>query len=213
MTKAGIAPKQIASAIAIDYPDLQWIMQDIYNLCHELKAELMRGKSSIEAMLYELETKGFEFNYQLDENGHITLLFFAHPQSLFLLKRYSDILLMDCTYKTNRFRMPLLDILGSTGLNHTFFVGFVFLSGETEEDYSSALKMLHEIMNVQEITFPNVIVTDKDQGLMNAIRSIFQLSYNLLCGWHINKNVLSYSRDLKLHEKGSEEEDSFMRQW
>ena len=86
MTKASIAPKQIASAIAIDYPDLQWIMQDIYNLHHELKAELMRGKSSIEAMLYELETKGLEFNYQLNENSHITLLFFVYSQSLFLLK-------------------------------------------------------------------------------------------------------------------------------
>ena len=109
--------------------------------------------------------------------------------------------------------MPLLDILGSTSLNHTFFIGFVFLSGETEEDYSSALKILHEIMNIQEITFPNVIVTDKDQGLMNAICSIFPLSYNLLYDWHINKNVLSYSHELKIYEKESEDEDAFMTQW
>ena len=90
---------------------------------------------------------------------------------------------MDCTYKTNCFHMPLLDILGSTGLNHTFFVGFVFLSSEIEEDYFSTLKMLHEIMNVQEITFSNVIIIDKDQGFMNTIHSIFSLSYNLLCSW------------------------------
>ncbi len=164
-------------------------------------------------MLYELEVNKFEFNYQLDEDGHITLLFFAHPESLILLKQYSEVLLMDCTYKTNCFHMPLLDILGCTGLNHTFFTAFVFLSGETEEDYSCALKMLREVMNTREIAFPGVIVTDKDQGLMNAVRNIFPISKNLLCGWHINKNVLSYGRELKIYEKESKDEDAFMTQW
>src|SRR3954452_19142819 len=119
---------------------------------------------------------------------------------------------MDCTYKTNRFHMPLLDILGSTGLNRTFFAAFIFLSSEKEEDYSYALKILQEVMNVQEIAFPDVIVTDKDRGLMNAISCVFPQSHNLLCGWHINKNVLAYSRELKIH-KGNKEEDSFMSQW
>ena len=65
--------------------------------------------------------------------------------------------------------MPLLDILGSTGLNHTFFAAFVFLSGETEEDYLYALKMLHEVMNTREIAFPGVIVTDRELALINAL--------------------------------------------
>ena len=55
---------------------------------------------------------------------------------------------MDCTYKTNRFHMPLLDILGSTSLNRIFFAAFIFLSGKTEEDYLHALKILQEVMNV-----------------------------------------------------------------
>ena len=162
MTRAGIAPKQIASALSIESPDLIYTMQDIYNLYHKLRAELLEGWSPIEAMLHELEKGKFEFNYQLDQDDHITLLFFAHPESLILLKQYPEVLLMDCTYKTNRFRMPLLDILSCTGLNHTFFATFVFLSGETEEHYSSALKILHGIMNTCEISFPNIIVTDKE---------------------------------------------------
>ncbi len=210
LMKSGIAPKQIASAIAIENLDIPWTIQDIYNVRRELKAELLEGRSPIEAMLHELETNKFDFNYQLDQDGHITLLFFAHPESLLLLKQYPEVLLMDCTYKTNRFHMPLLDILGYTGLNHTFFAAFVFLSGETEEDYSCALKMLREVMNVHEISFPGVIVTDRDQRLMNTVRDIFPQSQNLLCGWHINKNVLSYGRELEIYEKNSKEEDSFM---
>jgi hypothetical protein len=51
-----------------------------------LKAELLEGKLPIEAMLYELEVNTFEFNYQLDKDDHITLLFFAHSKLLILLK-------------------------------------------------------------------------------------------------------------------------------
>jgi hypothetical protein len=109
--------------------------------------------------------------------------------------------------------MPLLDIIGSTSLNHTFFVAFVFLSGETEEDYSYALKMLKKVLDIQETPYPGVVVTDKDQGLMNAIDNVFPQSHNLLCSWHINKNVLSYSRELKLFERESDEEESFLAQW
>jgi MULE transposase domain len=163
-------------------------------------------------MLYKLEVGKWEFNYQLDQNGHITLLFFTYSESLTLLKQYSEVLLIDCTYKTNRFHIPLLDILGSTGLNYTFFAAFIFLSSEKEENYLYALKILQEVMNVQKIAFPNVIVIDKDKGLMNAICHVFPQSYNLLCSWHINKNVLAYSRELKIH-KDSKEEDSFMSQW
>ena len=101
MTRAGIAPKQIASALSIESPDLIYTMQDIYNLHRELRAELLEGWSPIEAMLHELEKGKFEFNYQLDQDDHITLLFFAHPESLILLKQYPEVLLMDCIYKTN----------------------------------------------------------------------------------------------------------------
>ena len=102
----------------------------------------MEGQSPIEIILHKLETNKYEFNYQLDEDGCIMILLFAYPESLILLKRYPEVLLMDCTYKTNHFHMPLLDILGATGLNYTFYAAFVFLSSETEEDYTSALKIL-----------------------------------------------------------------------
>jgi hypothetical protein len=48
---------------------------------------------------------------------------------------------------------------------------------------------------------------------MNSISCQFLLTTNLLCGWHINKNVFSYAISLKLFEKGSDEEKSFMEQW
>jgi FAR1 DNA-binding domain./MULE transposase domain. len=181
MSRAGIKPKEIASTLSQTYPDRLWRIQDIYNLRRQCKIELLAGRSPIEAMLYELHNSQYEYNYSLDSEMRISMLFFAHPTSLEQLRRYPEVLLMDCTYKTNRFRMPLLDILGSTGLGTTFYAAFVFLSSETEEDYQEALKMLHMVLEKRGIKYPEVIVTDRDLGLMNAVKSIFPTTQNLLC--------------------------------
>lgn len=53
---------------------------------------------------------------------------------------------MDCTYKTNHFCMPLLNIVRCTSLNCTFFTAFIFIPRETEPDYISALKIFFEIL-------------------------------------------------------------------
>jgi len=49
---------------------------------------------------------------QVDEDNRVKAVLFAHPRSLKYLKYYSDVLILDCTYKTNKYNMPLLDIVG-----------------------------------------------------------------------------------------------------
>ena len=87
---------------------------------------------------------------------------------------------MDCTYKTNRFHLPLLDIVGSTGLNTTFYAGYVFLAEESEQDYYWALNELKVIMQKKTINLSKVIVIDRDLTLINAIEVAFLAATNLL---------------------------------
>ena len=44
---------------------------------------------------------------------------------------------------------------------------------------------------MDENIFLEVIVTDRELALMNAIDVVFPSSKHLLCRWHINKNVLA----------------------
>jgi transposase-like protein len=143
----------------------------------------------------------------------VSMILFAHPKSLELLQRYPEVLLMDCTYKTNRFRMPLLDILGSTGLGTTFYGAFMFLSSETKEDYKEALKMLSDVLKKRRIKSPGVIVTDRDKGLMKAIKHTFPATQNILCLWHINKNILAHGQQYQVFKVKTEEEESFLKLW
>ncbi len=63
----------------------------------------------------------------------------AHPDSLAYLRAYPELLLLDCTYKTNKYGMPLLDMIGVDAAQRFFCIAFAFLSGEAEEDYLWAL--------------------------------------------------------------------------
>jgi hypothetical protein len=79
---------------------------------------------------------------QFGSDGRVTAVLFAHPDSLTYLQAYPDILLLDCTYKTNKYGMPLLDMIGVDACQKSFCIAFAFLSGESEDDYGWALDRL-----------------------------------------------------------------------
>jgi len=43
---------------------------------------------------------------------------------------------MDNTYKTNKYRLPLLEIVGVTSTSLTFSTTFVLMSSEREKNFS-----------------------------------------------------------------------------
>jgi hypothetical protein len=78
-----------------------------------------------------LETSNWNYFFQVNAQNQIQSLFMASPVSIELARKYNLVLLMDCTYnKTNRFEMPLMEVVGKTPSNKTFFVAFVFLAEE-----------------------------------------------------------------------------------
>ncbi|XP_020418037.1 protein FAR-RED ELONGATED HYPOCOTYL 3 [Prunus persica] len=135
-------------------------------------------------------------------------LFYAHPTSIKLLHAFPHILIMDCTYKTNRFRYPLLKIVGVTSTHLTFSIAFVYLSAEKEDNYRWALARLRSVMGDNSI--PSVIVTDRELALMNALHEVFPGVRHLLCTWHINKGVLGKFKNV-FEDKASP--DKFLISW
>lgn len=97
---------------------------------------------------------------------------------------------MDCTYKTNKFKMPLCIITGITSLNTTFYVGFCFMFQEFADDYLWLLQQLALLYIHVDVPRPKVILTDGEKGLISSIHRVFPGAANLLCIWHVNKNVV-----------------------
>jgi hypothetical protein len=138
-----------------------------------------------------LDREGFYYRVQSDSVNRLTAIFFAHPDSIAYLQCNPDVLLMDCTYKTNKHGMPLLDMVGVDSCQRSFCIAFAFLSGETEEDYGWALQQLKSLY---QRDLPTVILTDRWLAAMNAVATWFPSSKALLCLWHVNKAVLQHCK-------------------
>jgi hypothetical protein len=95
--------------------------------------------------------------------------------------------MMDSTYKTNKYRLPLFEIVGSNSTGKTYLVAFSVLTQEKEDSFVWALQSLHGMLRCEDDG--KVIVTDQDQALMNAINIVFPKCTHLLCRYHILCNI------------------------
>lgn len=107
-----------------NWPQKPIEVQDIRIAQVKIKANLMKHKSAMEALLWVLNENGVPYTKAYDTINRLTHIFLADPVST-----------TDATYKTNRFNMPLLNIVGCTSMKMTFQAGICFLWNEKEKDY------------------------------------------------------------------------------
>ena len=121
--------------IRCDNPDSAVTAQTIRNAISQYRAEFLNGRTPTMALLDQLvETCAFA-RFERDGRNRVVRLFMAAPESVALLRLQPHVLVVDCTYKTNRLQMPLLDIVGIASKGRTFFVAQAFLSDEKEDSY------------------------------------------------------------------------------
>lgn len=91
--------------------------KEVSNEYYRLRKEQLGGRILIEALLHELQRLKSKWvcRYKKDPlTGRIIYLFYAYKALIRLYRQNHELLLGDCTYKTNRYGMPLLHFLGVT---------------------------------------------------------------------------------------------------
>jgi hypothetical protein len=182
--------------------------QDLKNLKNKIKRNFLNGRSEIEAFFDSLEESETLYYYRLGDNNEVINLMVADAISISLARKYNLVILMDCTYKTNKYKMPVLNVVGISPFNKSFFICLVFLKEETEPHYSWALQKIKEIY--AGVDAPKVIATDRELALMNSISAVLPCTTNLLCLWHIEKNVVAKCKKMFSTSEGF---NSFMDLW
>jgi len=105
------------------------------------------------------------------------------------------VFLIGSTYKTNRYRLPLLEFVGMTPTGMIFSASFAYLEGERVNNVVWALKQFRGLF-LRRDALLGVMVTNKDLALMNAVKIVFPECTNLLCRFHIDKNVKAKCKSL-----------------
>ncbi|XP_028067641.1 uncharacterized protein LOC114270370 [Camellia sinensis] len=158
-------------------------MKTVYNVRHRCRVLQKAGRCQMEQLLGELAKHKYIDRHRCEEGSMtVTDFFWAHPVSLDLLRTFPCVLIMDCTYKTNRYLLPLLEIVGITSTHMTFSVAIAYLQTKRVDNYAWALQTLRDLMD--DSVLPEVIVTDKELALMNAIDNTFSNARHLVESAH-----------------------------
>ncbi|KAJ4716771.1 FAR1-related sequence [Melia azedarach] len=195
LSRSNISPKEIL--LTLKQRDMHNVstIKAIYNARHKYKVGEQVGQLHMHQLMDKLMKHTYiEWHRCNEEMDCIKDLFWAHPFAVGLLRSFPRVLIMDCTYKTNMYPFSLLEIIGVTSTELTFSIAFAYLESEREDNYIWALERLRSMM--ADDALPSVIVTDKDLALMNAVRAVFPSATNLLCRWHISKNVSVHCKNL-----------------
>ena len=193
---AGVASRQSQAILKRDFPNSFQTRKDLNNMKQRYRLEQTKQMTVAEALLLHLREREFFVRHEIEPvENRIERLFAVHPDALKLYRRFSDILLVDCTYKTNLYNRPFLNIVGRTGSNKTIQVAVAILPGETEDDFTWALQQLDELIRSERIDPPKLVVSDRDRACLHAIQTVFPESHLRICSWHMNKDVRAWFLD------------------
>ncbi|POW14110.1 hypothetical protein PSTT_03145 [Puccinia striiformis] len=160
----------------------------VSNALQKNRKAALDGKTPVEALMCVLKESNWEWEVKVNASGAILNLFFAHPGSIHLARINHHVALLDSTYKTNRYTLPLLHVIGQAASNRLFSIGFCFMTYEDEENYLWAVNQLKRFIWKPE-RIPKVFITDRESALRNALEQVFPNAQANLCTWHINKNI------------------------
>ncbi len=134
-------------------------MRDITNERARTKFADLNKNTPITAFFKDLNNKfnnqsngdKFFFRYRtknsIKTKDPLTHLFITNNFHIYFLIKNPEMLTIDTTYKTNRFRIPLINIIKMTSMNRNFYTANIFLTGEKKKDYDiifSGLKILYD---------------------------------------------------------------------
>src|SRR5271163_3108031 len=113
--------------------------------------------------------RAFRYRHELNDKNQLLRLIFFHDESLKLLQEYSSTIILDCTYKTNHFNMPLLNIVGLLPNNNSFVIGQAFIHSESNEDFVFVIDTLIDLYQELGLPQPESISTDRATACLYAL--------------------------------------------
>ncbi len=143
--------------------------RDVYNLKTELRRNELDSFSSMQALMNQFNTDDWFFAYQKNRRDQIThLFFFSIRSSQIILKNNFEVLVMNCTYKINKYKMLLFIVSDQIALHKIFYVAFCFMTKKKQNDYVWILEQLKRLYQQLQLSDSTVLLTNmkKDKRLI-----------------------------------------------
>lgn len=117
-------PESTTSADNATVPNIATCLtrKDISNLRQAVRRQNLGGCTATESLLKGIQGWDIPWKEVTDDTHRVEHVFCASKDGFSLLARYPTLVWIDATYKTNRYNMPLVDIVGKTATGNTFYI-------------------------------------------------------------------------------------------
>ena len=165
--------------------------EDIDNARQRLRLTALNGRTAVQQFISILIDMGYKHRIQWAEEDPTRPVAFVwtYPWCESMWKRFPEVIGLDNTYKTNRFKMPLFQVTGTTDIGSLYNCAFGLVSTERCNGYDFLLESIESIRAEIYAERPKVAITDFEDALRSSVMDIWPDTQLQLCIFHINQNV------------------------
>lgn len=194
--RVGIRARDIGGIVQDHFPDSVYAPRDIYNARALINRENLGCYSSTAALIRLFDEKGIPTlrSGDRDEPDRLVGLVLTFPYCLRMWKRFSEVISFDNTYNTNRFKLPLFQVTGHTCLGTVFNAAFGLIDNERLEGFQFLANGVRTLLSRTDMRTPDVVITDFDKQMKQALVIEFPEAQQQICIHHINSNVMLRSK-------------------
>jgi len=189
MVDSNVPPRQMLTILRKRNHTTSNTIKHVYNACHIYRRSIRGTRTDMQHLLKSLVDNDYVYHCRkYHDSDDVSVVFWAHPNSIKLFNTFSTVIVLDSTYKTNKYRLLLLEFVGNTSTEKTFSFGFAYMMSEKQDNLTLALERCHELLHSKDL-YPKVVVTDRDNALINVVETLFHDTTTILCSYHIGQNV------------------------
>ncbi|RYQ79722.1 hypothetical protein Ahy_Scaffold1g106590 isoform K [Arachis hypogaea] len=183
------------------YGMLRFTKRDLYNYIHGQRLARISDGDAVATISY-LEGKANAdmttvARYTRTADDRLGSLFWVDGEMMSDYQLFGDVMAFDSTYRSNKYKKPLVVFSGSNHHKQTTIFGFALLEDEEVRTYRWLLLNLVDVMGEKT---PCVVVTDGDKAMRAAIAEVFPAARHRLCGWHLEKNCVQRVKDTEFRK-------------
>ena len=157
MTKNNVKLDNILLALKEHDPDNVSTIQTIYNERYSYRKSIRGPRTEMQQLMLMLESHKYVHFHRKDVSDNIVQdIFWAHEVSVKLFHTFPIVVILE-SYNTNRYNLPLLEMVGVTSTDITYSIAFAYMEFERSDNYVWALSCLKHLI-VSENGQPKVFL-------------------------------------------------------
>ncbi|KAJ1409126.1 MULE transposase domain [Sesbania bispinosa] len=128
MTKTMVKPRNILLTLKDHNKDNVTTIKQIYNALQAFRTSLRGPRTELQNLMKLMERDNYAYCHRRHEDSNVVRdIVWTHSDAMKLLNIFHIVLIIDTMYKTNKYRLPLLEVVGVTSTELTFSVAFAYM--------------------------------------------------------------------------------------